>query len=630
MTSQTHKVESVTESDIQRRAKVLCDVTDLVEFLQREESVSGVQRVVAETVPRLLETGNHFPVVLDRGRGLFVVLNTSEVEALIGHGARASSSRTDKGALAGIANQTLDRARTADSISIESGDILVFLGALWINDALMLAARDAQAKGAKIIDLLYDLTPVLEAGHTAGVNKLFDRYLTLIAQIATRVPAISLSSRSDFEKWCEEHGYFAPGGLTTGLPRGLTPEQFPQLSSPDSLRPWPRPYVLFVGTIESRKNHILALNTWKELIQELGAEKVPDLVCIGRLGWHANEFLKSYTYSKGLNGKVAILTSSVSDAELAMFYTHCEFTFYPSKYEGWGLPVSESIAFGKTPVVADNSSLREAGGNQAIYFESDNVSAAARAIKDQLENPRAIEPEDAPVITWQHVAQVLQQEIQAAHAAEERVTMFPEIELGREYMLAVAQPEPDGGFADRYLQYLETEGLTPLLKQPRSARDFEVVDAAVVGTFGSPQTWGNEIRPGRRVDFRFTRPIDGDLTLLISTRSMPGTATIEGVTQAGPVNEQVYLGSVITLHLGNGLAGQPVQASLLVKDATDSIEGFLGIRSFVVLAASDKETEIIALKASADALRQELDFTHNTRSWKVTAPLRKLKGRGSN
>ena len=68
---------------------------------------------------------------------------------------------------------------------------------------------------------------------------------------------------------------------------------------------------------------------------------------------------------------------------------------------------------------------------------------------------------------------------------------------------------------------------------------------------------------------------------------------------------------------------------LTVTDAHDSIEGFLGIRSFVVLAADDLQTEVIAHKAAAEALRQELDFMRGTRSWKVTAPLRRWKGRGA-
>jgi hypothetical protein len=180
------------------------------------------------------------------------------------------------------------------------------------------------------------------------------------------------------------------------------------------------------------------------------------------------------------------------------------------------------------------------------------------------------------------------------------------------------------------MRHLQTEGLTPMLRQPRGTDDFKVVDAAVIGTFGAPQTWGLEIRPGNRADFRFTRPIDGALTILIATRSMPGVVQIDAIGPGGPVQEQVYLGSVITLPLGAGKQGEPAQVTLSVTDATDSIEGFLGIRSFVVLAADDLQTQVLALRSAADALRQELDFVTNTRSWKVTAPLRKLGGRGAN
>lgn len=207
--------------------------------------------------------------------------------------------------------------------------------------------------------------------------------------------------------------------------------------------------------------------------------------------------------------------------------------------------------------------------------------------------------------------------------------MYPTIELGREYVLATGAAAPDSGYADQYMRHLQTEGLTPMLRQPRGADDFIVVDAGVIGTFGSPQTWGLEIRPGARADFRITRPVAGPLKILISTRSMPGVARIDAIGPGGPVQQEVYLGSVITLPLGDGNQGEPAQVTLSVTDAADSIEGFLGIKSFVVLAADDLQTQVIALKSAADALRQELDFVTNTRSWKVTAPLRKLKGRGA-
>jgi hypothetical protein len=229
-------------------------------------------------------------------------------------------------------------------------------------------------------------------------------------------------------------------------------------------------------------------------------------------------------------------------------------------------------------------------------------------------------------LSWEDVARTIAAEIDAA---ERRDPVFPMIELGREYMLAVGQTAPDEGYADQYLDHLVREGLTPMLRQPRGERDFEVTDAAVVGTFGSPQTWGNEIRPGRYAQFSITRPCDGPVVVLVATRAMPGKATIQIAGPGGPSIQDVYLGSVITIPLGDGKAGDPAQATLTVTDAQDSVEGFLGIRSFVVLAAQDKDAQILALESAAAALRQELDFMQGTRSWKVTAPLRKWKGRGA-
>ena len=605
----------------------LLDVTDLVEFLSRRESVSGVQRVVAQTAPLLTATPDRTCVFLDRGRGVFVSLTTSEQAVLIDQGARAGSSvSTDS--LADAANRTLVRGSSADPVSIDDSTLLVFLGALWINDALMVAARSAHAAGARIVSLLYDLTPVLDTGHTAAVNKLFDRYLALLMDSASRVPAISESSRRDFERYASEHHAQAPPGSATGLPCGLTPE-----GRDLSEVPWPRPYALFVGTIESRKNHLLALHTWRALIDKHGAEAIPDLVCVGRLGWNAGEFLREYVYSSGLGGKLSVLSSSVGDDELARLYAHAEFTIYPSNYEGWGLPVSESIAFGKIPVVADNSSLREAGGDLAVYFTTGDLESFVMALeRNVLDRDRRGELEErirtsrSKATTWEDVAGTIAGEIAAA---EWRDPVFPRIEVGREYMLAVGPSAPDEGYGDQYLDHLVREGLTPLLGQVRGDRDFEVSDAAVIGTFGSPQAWGNELRPGRQAEFRITRPVSGSLVLLVATRAMPGKVTIQVAGPGGPLVEDVYLGSVITIPLGDGKEGEPTQATLTVTDAHDSVEGFLGLRSFVVLEAADKDSRIVALEAAAAALRSELDFIQGTRSWKATAPLRKWKGRGA-
>ncbi|MDC3376519.1 glycosyltransferase family 4 protein [Candidatus Nanopelagicales bacterium] len=608
-------------------SSVFIDVTDLAEFLERQESVSGVQRVVVEVVPLLVQQPGAACVLLDRSRGVFVELTEDEKQTLIDRGVR-NCSTLDRVNLANVSSQCLERARNADPVEFNDDSVLVFLGALWINDALMIAARAAHAVGARIVALLYDLTPILDAGHTAAVNNLFHRYLHLLLQCASRVPAISKSSREDFEQYVRQTGSIPPLGAATGLPYGLEPE-----GRDLSERPWPRPYALFVGTVESRKNHLLALRAWQKLIERHGEDSVPDLVCIGRLGWNSAAFLREYVFTHGLNGKLSVLSSSVDDRELARFYAHSDFTIYPSNYEGWGLPISESLAFGKVPVVARNSSLPEAGGDLAVYFETGNedslvevVEANALNTSRRHEFEERIRTSSLESISWDDVASTIREEI---HAADRRDPVFPTIELGREYMLSVGQPPPDEGYADQYLDHLVCDGLTPMLAQPRSEHDYETTDAAVIGTFGSPQTWGLEIRPGRHAEFRMTRPVDGRLTLLVSTRAMPGRATIQVSGPGGPVFDDVYLGSVITIPLGDGRTGEPAQALLSVTAAQDSIEGFLGICSFVVLEESDKDAQIVALQAAAKALRQELDFLQGTRSWKVTAPLRKWRGRGA-
>ena len=67
-----------------------------------------------------------------------------------------------------------------------------------------------------------------------------------------------------------------------------------------------------------------------------------------------------------------------------MFYAHAEFTLYLSRYEGWGLPIGESIAFGKVPIAADNSSIREVGGEAAVYVPTDDLDTLISVVESML------------------------------------------------------------------------------------------------------------------------------------------------------------------------------------------------------------------------------------------------------
>jgi hypothetical protein len=146
------------------------------------------------------------------------------------------------------------------------------------------------------------------------------------------------------------------------------------------------PYVLCVSTIEPRKNHLFAFSAWLQLIRTRGAERTPRLVCVGGRGWMHEAILPRLKASKLLQSKVTLF-SGLSDHELAALYRGCQFTIYPSRFEGWGLPVTESLCYGKIPLTARTSSLPEAGGDFADYFdvesEADFVRQLERLLDDQ-------------------------------------------------------------------------------------------------------------------------------------------------------------------------------------------------------------------------------------------------------
>ncbi len=111
-----------------------------------------------------------------------------------------------------------------------------------------------------------------------------------------------------------------------------------------------RDYALCVSTLEPRKNHALLFRVWQRLLQDMPRSKVPLLVLVGRIGWLSEDLMQQMANTGFLGGKIQLL-EDVGDDQLAEIYRHCRFTVFPSHGEGLGLPVSESLAFGKAKVL---------------------------------------------------------------------------------------------------------------------------------------------------------------------------------------------------------------------------------------------------------------------------------------
>lgn len=565
------------------------DVTDLVEFIAGGSTVSGVQRVEAQLAPLLLAQDSQ-AVILDRSRGVFIALTAQETTELVVDGVSGGIATAS-----GRAQIAIERASHAEpaSLSGEADAVLLVLGAAWINDQLMAAIRAAAALGVRVVDLFYDLTPVLDAGHSSELRPLFERYLAMLSDVGARVPAISQSSRTDLTQYLHEKGWRVPQGSSTGLPSGLIgPDRgrvdtSPADTSPAGASPPNEKFALMVGTIEARKNHQLAFDAWQELIRRHGSTAVPTLICVGKVGWNSEQFLDNMDATSGLEGKIQLRTDSVSDAELAQLYRDCEFTVYPSEYEGWGLPVTESLYFGAPAVVARNSSLTEAGGDLACYFTSGDVHDFINVIDSTMLNEsrrleikqqirQRINAEFGEPITWESVAAQLKQELEQAGAEPRPEPVVPE--------LVAWQTLPFGS--------------------PHT----EFTDRLVTGNQRPPQPWGIPLFLGQQLSFSFTHHQHEHLTLHMGTLNEPGRVTIE-INGAELVFSR---GEIVSVTLGMQQPNVPITVTVRALDVGPSDSGFIGLTSIMIEGETAMSSEnamnhaVEKLQAENQALRTDI------------------------
>jgi glycosyltransferase involved in cell wall biosynthesis len=198
--------------------------------------------------------------------------------------------------------------------------------------------------------------------------------------------AISQSTAADVEGYARDNRIVLPGPVTP-IPIGTgfgAQCQSPVSPDSDTLPP-AGSYALFVSTIEARKNHALLFRVWRQLLEDMPDDRVPTLVFAGRVGWLVDDLMRQIDNTDHLNGRL-VLIEDPTHAELEILYRGCLFTLFPSLYEGWGLPVTESLAFGKPCIISNRTSLPEAGGKLARVLDPDNLHDAYQVIRQTIED----------------------------------------------------------------------------------------------------------------------------------------------------------------------------------------------------------------------------------------------------
>jgi glycosyltransferase involved in cell wall biosynthesis len=268
------------------------------------------------------------------------------------------------------------------------GDVVLALGSHWSHPEYAKLIRAQREKlGLRFGLMVYDLVTVrcpewCERDLAHAFRTWFDDLLPL----CDAVFAISQSTAADVTAYARDLGVTLPGAVMP-LPLGtsLSGEPPSGVAARSDRQPPSGSYVLFVSTIEARKNHLLMFRIWRRMLDEMPRDQVPTLVFAGRVGWLVNDLMQQIINTDYLSGRL-VLIEDASDAEIASLYRGCLFTVYPSFFEGWGLPVTESLAFGKPCLISDRTSLPEAGGNLARYLDPDDLHGSYAAVREILED----------------------------------------------------------------------------------------------------------------------------------------------------------------------------------------------------------------------------------------------------
>lgn len=248
-----------------------------------------------------------------------------------------------------------------------------------------LTALKAQT-GFRLVAMLYDMIPVVHPRFYASRDvDVFTRYFAEALRHTDRFISISQRTSDDLAEFARVRGLAMPDMQVEKL--GADAAKRGSALLPAGLEAGR--YVLFVSTVEPRKNHALLLRVWKRLAERSQGVGGAKLVFAGRRGWMTDDVFASMQDDPVLRRDV-VHVANASDDDLAALYAGAAFCVYPSLYEGFGLPVIEAFSHGKPVIASSGGALPEAAGGLAPCLDPSDDDAWAGAMARWLDDPAVL------------------------------------------------------------------------------------------------------------------------------------------------------------------------------------------------------------------------------------------------
>ncbi|MCQ2417358.1 MAG: glycosyltransferase family 4 protein [Oscillospiraceae bacterium] len=254
-----------------------------------------------------------------------------------------------------------------------------------------------KAHGVTIVTQLYDLIPITEPQffHEQTLRQ-FISWTTAILQFADQIICNAEATKAALHTLCRQLNYTAPPCAVVPLGADFA-KKSAELEKTDTelLEKLPKyGYILMVGTIEPRKNHQLLLDAVPAL-----SKRGIKVVFAGRIGWNMEQFAKAMD-KHPKKGTDFFFAQGPSDATIQALYKNALAVAFPTKNEGFGLPIVEAYLNGTPVLASDIPVLREVGGDMAGYFDNTSVDSLVEAVDNLRSDMKAYEKKRTEIAAY--------------------------------------------------------------------------------------------------------------------------------------------------------------------------------------------------------------------------------------
>jgi glycosyltransferase involved in cell wall biosynthesis len=365
------------------RPTIYLDVSDLLLYLLDHPTLSGIQRVQCEIIRHFFSmphSGEIRFIVLDDGKGVASIETAALQEAFDLFRSVASPSSEVRVKVLALLNGALP-------CTLRPSDIFLAIGAFWAIKGMGRLLQHLKNSGVIIGILIHDIIPITDPEYfEARDNQVFAKAVVEALTFADFVVTSSAYNKACLDMYRATRNLKPLSVHIVPLAHERSKSVAPESEISDVVAGViDTEYVLCVGTIEIRKNSTYLFNIWKLMVQS-GRVNIPTLVFAGGRGWLVRDFIEQLKACNYLGGRIVVL-HNVTDAELDQLYQNCLLTMFPSFAEGWGLPVGESLAYGKVSICAAAGGIPEVGGVLADYVDPYNARGGLEQLLRYLDDP---------------------------------------------------------------------------------------------------------------------------------------------------------------------------------------------------------------------------------------------------